>query len=56
MGLPGWLKGKESTCQCRRQKRLGFDPWLGKIPWERKWQPTLVFMPRKFRGQRILVG
>ena len=36
--------GKEPTCQCRRQKRLGFDPWVGKIPWRRAWQPILVFL------------
>ena len=35
-----WCSGKESTCQCRRHKRWGFDPWVGKIPWSRKWQPT----------------
>ena len=39
--LPRWLSGKQSTCQC---KRLGFDPWVGKIPWWRKRQPTLVFL------------
>ena len=27
---------KESTCQCRGHKRRGFDPWLGKMPWNRK--------------------
>ena len=32
-----------------------FDPWVGKIPWSRKW-PTPVFLPRKFHGQRSLVG
>ena len=26
--------------QCRRQRRLGFNPWVGKIPWRKKWQPT----------------
>ena len=31
---------KESTCQCRRHRRLGFDPQVGKIPWRKKWQPT----------------
>ena len=31
-------------------------PWAGKIPWRRKWQPTLVHLPRKFRGWRSLVG
>ena len=30
---------EESTCQCRRHRRCGFDPWVGKIPWRRKWQP-----------------
>ena len=42
IGLPWWLSGKQSTCQCRR---LGFSPWVGKIPWRRKWQPTPVFLP-----------
>ena len=37
-------------------QRLGFDPWVGKIPWRRKWQPTLVFLLGKFNGQRSLVG
>ena len=51
-GLPKWLSGKESACQCRRH----FDPWVGKIPWRRKWQPTPVFLPGKSHGQRSLVG
>ena len=38
LDFPGWLHGKESACQCRRH---GFNPWVGKIPWNRKWQPTL---------------
>ena len=46
--LPRWLNGKQSTCQCRRHRRLGFNPWVRKIPWRRKWQPTPVFLPRKF--------
>ena len=45
--------GKESTCQCRRQR---FDPWVGKISQSRKWQPTPVFLPGKFHGQRGLAG
>ena len=52
-GLPWWLSGKEFTCQCRR---LGFNPWVGKIPWRRKWQPTPVFLPGKSHGQSRLVG
>ena len=35
--FPRWLTGKESACQCRRHRRLGFDPWVRKIPWSRKW-------------------
>ena len=34
--LPGWLRGKESTCQCRRLKRCRFDPWVRKIPLEKE--------------------
>ena len=36
--------------------RYGFDSWVGKIPWRRKWQPTPVFLPGEFLGQRSLVG
>ena len=31
-----------------------FDPWVGKGPWRRKWQPTLVFLPGKSHIERIL--
>ena len=51
--LPRWPRGKEFACQCRR---CGFNPWVGKIPWRRKWQPTLVFLSEKSHGQRNLVG
>ena len=51
-GLLWWVGGKESACQCRR---LGFDPWIGKIPWRRKWQPTPVSL-RKSHGWRSLAG
>ena len=37
-------------------RRPGFDPWVGKIPWRRKWQPTPVFLPGESHGQRSLVG
>ena len=37
-------------------KRCRFDPWVGKIPWRRKWQPTPVFLPGESHGQRNLVG
>ena len=48
-----WLSGKESACLC---SRCGFDPWVGKIPWRRIWQPTPEFLPKKAHGQRSLVG
>ena len=44
-GLPSGTSGKEPSCQCRRHKRDRFDPWVGKIPWRRAWQPTPVFLP-----------
>ena len=53
---PDGSAGKESACLCRRYKRYDFDPWVGKIPWRRKWQLTPVFLPGKFHRQRSLVG
>ena len=47
---------KQSACQCRRCKRHRFDPWVGKIPWSRKWRPTPVFLPGESHGQRSLMG
>ena len=41
---------------CLPCRRFGFDPWVGKIPWRRKWQPTPVFLPGESHGQRSLVG
>ena len=58
-GLPRGLSGKESACQYRTCRSHGFDPWVGKAPWRRKWQPTPVFpvfLPGKSHGQRSLVG
>ena len=34
-------------------RRFGFDPWVGKIPWRRKWKPTPVFLSEKFQGQSL---
>ena len=51
-----WLRGKESACLRRRHKRCGFDPWVGKIPWRRTWQPTPIFLPGKSHAQRRLAG
>ena len=36
--------------------RLSFNPWVGKVPWRRAWQPTLGFLPGESHGQRSLVG
>ena len=54
-GFPRWRSGEESSCQCRGSKRCKFDPWVGKIPWSRKWQPTPLFLHGEFHGQRSLV-
>ena len=56
MGLPRWLSGWRINLQCRRYRRHGFDDWVRKIPWRRQWQPTEVFLPGKFQGQRSLAG
>ena len=46
----------EPACQCRRFKRRGFDPWVGKILWRKVRQPTSVFLPGGSQGQRSLGG
>ena len=51
--VPDGSAGKESACSVGD---TGFDPWVRKIPWRRKWQLTLVFLPGKSHGQRSLVG
>ena len=56
LGLPGGTGGKEPTCQCWRHKRCWFDPWIGEIPWRRKWHPTPVFLLGESHGQRSLAG
>ena len=48
--LMGGARGKEPTCQCRKHKRCALDPWVGKMPWRRKWQTTPVFLPRESHG------
>ena len=54
--FPGGTVIKKSACQFRRRKRHRLDPWVGKTPWSKKWQPTSVFLPEKFRGQMSLAG
>ena len=53
MGFPDGSASKESACFVGD---LGLIHRVGKIPWRRKWQPTQVFLPGKFHGQRRLVG
>ena len=53
---PWRLSGWRIQLQCRRYRRHGFCPWVRKIPWKRKWQPTPVFLPGKYHGQRSLAG
>ena len=61
MNLFWWLISQESTCQCRRCRRLGFHPWVWKIP-EREnvnplhWVGESQFLPRESHGQRSLMG
>ena len=43
----------KNLLQCRGP---GFDPWVGKIPWRRKWEPTPIFLPGKTHRQRSLEG
>ena len=45
------LLAMQETC-----RRCGFDPWVGKILWRGKWQPTPVFLPGESHGQGSLVG
>ena len=59
--IPLWasqvvLVVKAPPAKCRRCMRYGFDPWVGKIPWRRAWQPTLVFLPGESHGQRSQAG
>ena len=53
LGFPGGSDGKSICLQCGRP---GFHPWVGKIPWRRKWQPTPVLLPGKSYGPRSLAG
>ena len=53
LGLPWWLSQWRICLQCRKP---GFDSWVGKIPWRRKWQPTPAFLPGGFHGERSLAG
>ena len=47
MGFLGGSVVKNLPDSARRHRRYGFDPWVRKIPWRRKWQPAPVFLPGK---------
>ena len=55
MGFQGGLSGKELPTNAE-DRRCRLDPWVGKIPWRRAWQLTLVFLPGASYGHRSLVG
>ena len=50
--LPWWLRGLSVCLQCRRR---GFNPWVGKISWRRKWQSSPVFLLGKSHRCRSLL-
>ena len=52
-GLPSYLSWKIICLQCRRP---GFDSWVRKVLWRKKWQPIPVFLPGESHGQRSLAG
>ena len=52
MRFPGGSNGRV----CLQCWSPGFDPWVRKIPWRRKWQPAPVFLPGESHGQRSLAG
>ena len=54
--LEFWLCNLEQLLKSRRIKRCGFYPWVGNIPFRRKWQSTPVFLAGKSHGQRSLAG
>ena len=53
MGFPG---GSEVKASASNGGGPGFNPWVGKIPWRRKWQSTPVFLPGESHGRKSLVG
>ena len=53
LGFPG---GSDSKRICLQGRRPGFNPWVRKIPWRTEWQPTAVFLPGEFYGERSLAS
>ena len=52
----GFRSGSDGQRICVLRRRPRFDPWVGKMPWRRKWKPIPVFLPGKYHGQRSLLG
>ena len=55
LSIQGSLRGSDGKV-CLQSGRVGFHPWVGRIPWRREWQPTPVFLPGGFHRQRSLAG
>ena len=55
-GLPSWLHSKNNNNKThlpvQETQRHGFNPWVRKNPWRRKWQPTPVFLPGESHRQK----
>ena len=51
-----YATGDQMVKNLPKLRETRFDPWVGKMPWRRKWQITLVFLPGELYGQRSLVG
>ena len=56
LGIHGLSCGSEGKASAYNAGDLGSNPWVQKIPWRRKWQPTPVLLPGKSRELRSLVG
>ena len=56
VGLPGWLSDKESAFSAEDTGACAFNPWVRRILWRRKWEPTPLFLPGESHGQRSLTG
>ena len=56
LGFPGGASGKEPACQCKRRRRRALDPWVGKIPWRRPWQPIPAFLLGKISWTEEPIG
>ena len=56
MGFPGGIVVNNLLANAGEAKDAGSIPWVRKIPWRRKWQPTPLYLPGNFHGQRSLAG